>query len=523
MLTTKSPIELDIKTGSLKVKIKKASNVFSDKSSEGIVIVNSFGIVQNVNPGLQEMFAYEKNELIGQNINLLIPDIDKFYSNIEKREFESSVIDSQENCFKLNGRVKDNSKFSLDVSMNHFNVGGQKMTMILIKGVAEVKQPESKAFNANIGLEQQIGENGIIVSGSQYLIEMIAKNFPNGVISILDRDFNYVYLGGLDLKKSELSGELKDGNSFLNRIDPAKRFNIRKKLLGVFEGKNSSFEVAFDDKIYMVNAVGLKVLNRSIKQILIVTQNISHLKKTEEDILHSLEKEKQSNERKSQFVSMATHEFRTPLTTILNSTALLSKLIDIEGSEQGVQKQVNRIKSTINLLNNILNDYMSLGRIDDGKIEMKISNINLPEYTSEVLEELQGISKAGQKIEYQHKGSDMALIDSDMLKNIYHNLISNAIKYSAENDVIRIETSIENNQLKLIVQDSGIGIPREEQKNMFERFFRASNVKGIKGTGLGLSIVKRYVELVDGNIKFFSIPNKGTTFIVDIPLQNSKI
>jgi len=523
MLITKFPAETKVKDRGVDLKIKKVSDDLNNESTEGVLIVNKHWIIQNINPGIEGIFSYVKKEVRGESINLLFPEFQEdFRTNLNREKKQTNLITTTRHNIELTGLRKGGVELPLCLSINYFNAGNQSMAMILVSNANSGKQSENSLFNLNSELEQQIEESRKVVSDSQYLFKMIARNFPNGIISVLDRDFNYVYLTD-DLQKEDLSRKLKDGNSFLHRIEPAKRFDIKRKLLAAFNGENSNFEVNIDEKVFMVNAVGLRVSGQDIKRILLVTQDITHLKNTEKDILNSLEKEKHLNEMKSQFVSMASHEFRSPLTAILNSTTILSKLIDIEGSEQGVQRQVDRIKSTINQLKNVLNDFLSVGRLDEGKLEMNISEVNILECTSKVLDEFRSSTKPGQQIEYHHKGRDMASLDCNMLKNIYHNLISNAIKYSSENDTIRIETMVEGDQLKLIVQDEGIGIPKKEQKNVFERFFRAENAANIKGIGLGLNIVKKYVETVNGNIKFFSIPNKGTTFIIDLPLVKSEV
>ncbi len=216
---------------------------------------------------------------------------------------------------------------------------------------------------------------------------------------------------------------------------------------------------------------------------------------------------------------MASHEFRTPLSTIMSSASLISKYVNEEQNERR-EKHINRIKTAVNNLTGILNDFLSLSKIEEGKIEVHISPIILEELCLETIDELKGLLKSGQTIEHIQEDT-IGSFETDLriLKNILFNLLSNAIKYSGPETTIRCKTFSEAENLCFEIIDEGIGIPEEDQKHLFSRFFRASNVENIQGTGLGLNIVKKYVELLGGNISFTSTHGKGTTFIVKIPIS----
>ena len=217
---------------------------------------------------------------------------------------------------------------------------------------------------------------------------------------------------------------------------------------------------------------------------------------------------------KSRFVTMASHEFRTPLSTILSSISLVNKYN--EGDEK-ISKHVHRIKSAVTNMTLILNDFLSAEKLDEGKVFLRKENLNLQILVNEILNEINGILKSGQSVNYVHEGTRDAYIDKQMTRNILLNLISNAIKFSPENKTIQITTKVTETQVFIEVSDQGIGIPAEEQEHMFERFFRAKNVTNIQGTGLGLNIVAKYLETMNGKINFTSELNKGTTFTITIP------
>ena len=237
---------------------------------------------------------------------------------------------------------------------------------------------------------------------------------------------------------------------------------------------------------------------------------------TVEGDLQALKKEKELSELKSRFVSMASHEFRTPLSTILSSVSLAEKYKNLNQEEKR-DKHYKRIKSAVYNLTGILNDFLSIDKLEQGKIEANPVVFDVPEYIQDVVEEMQTMAKTGQEIKFIFTGERKKIcLDKHILKNILINLISNAIKYSPEGKVIEVNVHL-NAQLKIEVKDHGIGIPKEEQKHLFERFFRAKNSFNIQGTGLGLNIVKKYTELMGGELSFESEEEIGTTFTVELP------
>ncbi len=248
----------------------------------------------------------------------------------------------------------------------------------------------------------------------------------------------------------------------------------------------------------------------------VLHEALLELESSKEQLSKALETEKELNDMKSRFVTMASHEFRTPLSTILSSISLVSKYNE-GNSDEKIQKHVHRIKSAVTNMTLILNDFLSAEKLEEGKVFVRKEDVDLKHLANEILSEINGILKAGQKVNYNHNGLDLAMVDKQMARNILLNLISNAIKFSPENKTIQLETSITPKEIKIIVADQGVGIPKEEQEHLFERFFRAKNVTNIQGTGLGLNIVGKYLEAMKGEINFISELNVGTTFTITIP------
>lgn len=248
-------------------------------------------------------------------------------------------------------------------------------------------------------------------------------------------------------------------------------------------------------------------------------QEMDRRKKVEAQIRTMLEKEKELNELKSRFVSMASHEFRTPLAGILTSVSLIEKYPNTEDVPKRV-KHIQNIKKSVRNLTNILNDFLSLDKLEQGKISSTPSEFDLNQFIDETVEEFRETSPRERIIVVNHAESKMTIIqDKEMIRNVLINLISNAIKYSPDDGRIQIRTSKAGNTVRFEIEDEGMGIPATDQKHLFERFFRAKNVTNLQGTGLGLNIVKRYLDMMGGEITFVSVENKGTTFKVSLPVE----
>lgn len=232
-----------------------------------------------------------------------------------------------------------------------------------------------------------------------------------------------------------------------------------------------------------------------------------------QELTKALSKERELNDLKSRFVSMASHEFRTPLSTILSSVSLIGKYVEANDQDKR-DKHILRIRSAVNNLTDILNEFLSLGKIEEGKIQVHLSEFNIKEQLQLIINEIAPILKKGQHIKYSHEGTTQVNLDTSLLRNIIINLVSNAIKFSSEGAIIWVNSRATDNVIELTISDEGLGIPEEDMKHLFERFFRGKNVVNIQGTGLGLHIVSKYVELMGGTIQVESQLEKGTRFTI---------
>lgn len=312
----------------------------------------------------------------------------------------------------------------------------------------------------------------------------------------------------------EVHGQRKDGSVFPFRLGVSEiKFSDRRIYTGFIhdltkEKANEEQIKSYTEKL----EVKIKERTRDLVKL------VSELEMAKENMRALFQKEKELNQLKTRFVSMASHEFRTPLSSIQLSASLIDKYT-LKHDVPNVEKHTSKIKNSINNLTTILNDFLSLEKLEAGKVEAAAQSFNIISFAEEIAEEMQLMTKQNQRIIYEHTGvTAQVYVDPNLLRNCIINLISNAVKYSGEDTLIQFNTIITDEKLVLEVKDNGIGIPDTDQNNLFEPFFRAHNTGDIPGTGLGLNIVKRYVGLMGGTVQCKSELNNGTTFTLSFDL-----
>lgn len=336
---------------------------------------------------------------------------------------------------------------------------------------------------------------------------------------ILDKDcfiINVNKAGALHLglQKSKLIGT--HFSTFLDsEVYQSQFYNFRTEIIET--GKSGQLEAVIrrgDGSTFfaLVDSAVIKDNQGNFKYFFLTLGDITEQKKQEQKIALALLKEKELNEMKSQFITIASHEFRTPLATILSSAELISKYSH-EAEKDKREKHLRKVTTSVQRLNEILMDFMSVKEIENEIIKNNPLPFNLHAFIKDVINEVKSFNGTHNLIYKHHGNCTEAYLDTKLLKICLTNLIINSYKYAPDGGNVEITTEhYLPNTLKIIVRDYGIGIPIEDQNNIFEQFFRAKNAENIQGTGLGLSITKRLVNLMNGTIYFESEQNKGTTF-----------
>ncbi len=407
-----------------------------DTAIDGIIVIDSRGIIEEINQSALKLFEYQRTEVIGQNVSILMPSPDREnhdgYINRYLTTKKPKIIGIGREVF---GKKKQGGTFPFRLAVSEVILNDRIIFTGIVHDLTELHQ-------ARLAQEQLTQE--------------------------------------LESRVIERTGELEQA---VNRL-----LNLNTKL-----------ESEINER------------KRAEKK----------LRSKEQELKIALRNEKELHELKGRFISMASHEFRTPLSTILSSVNLIARYP--AGSEQNKRlKHINRIQAAVNNLTGILNDFLSLGKLEEGKVILSPTEVDVRKLCHDVKEEVEGMLATGQEIEINTDESNLTIItDARILKNVLFNLVSNAIKYSIKGTNVGCTIKRTQSQIQIDIKDQGLGIPTKDQQHLFERFFRASNVETIQGTGLGLSIVLKYLELIGGTITYESEENVGSVFTLFIPIKST--
>ena len=402
--------------------------------SDCLITIDESGIIETINPATTRLFQYEADELLGQNVNRLMPSPHREQHDTYLKRYQQTRIPKVIGTGREElARKKDGTIFPIRLVVNEVVLEDRTIYAGIIHDRSLQKEAEEKILAMN------------------------------GELEAIIRD-----------RSKELSKTIDE----------------------------------------------LSALNLSLKN------EIRERKEAEETILQQelelkqlLAQERDLTTLKSRFITMASHQFRTPLSTILSSSELIEKYRLTEDQPKR-EKHVHRIRQSVVNLSNMLNDFFSVKNLEDNKIENHPEYFKFDALATELQVELQQLLKTGQTVVCDDQTKEVEIyLDRHLLKSILRNLLSNAIKYSNEGQVVACRASIVGNTLTISVQDQGMGVPAADIPHLFERFYRASNAENIQGTGLGLYIVKRYVEIMKGSIKLLSKNQQGSTFQLQFQLE----
>jgi PAS domain S-box-containing protein len=397
-----------------------------ENATEGIILTNGSGKIVLVNPAAERTFGYPANELIGNPIEILIPDSIKPHHHALREGFYANPSNRVMGHGRdLYAKRKDGGKIPVEVSLSFYHRDEELFVIAFIVDITHRKK-----------IEHNVQE-----------------------------------------QKKELE----------------KLANDMRKL-------NTQLEAKVEERTT------------------ILKEALQKLEQSQQELSEALDKEKQLSEMKGRFVSMASHEFRTPLSTVLSSASLLSKYKTTEEQDKR-DRHVDKIKNSVKHLNDILEDFLSLGKLNEGKVEAHITEFDVNAFMEDTLDEMKGLLKKGQHLNYHHSGDNNSWSDKKLLKNIIINLVSNAIKFSEEGKSIDVTSEVKDDAMKISIADKGIGISGNDLEHLYASFYRGKNAVNIQGTGLGLHIVKRYIELLEGTIDVKSIIGEGSTFCITLPVK----
>ncbi|WP_286742461.1 PAS domain S-box protein [Roseivirga sp. UBA1976] len=474
--------------------------LITENSNDIVTLMDVEGNYVFITPSIKEAMGWEVDEVIGQNTRNFVhpedlPDIEKgFLETLEKKIKERTMI------------------------FRYKHKNGSWRWMKATGGIILDEHQNPIYFRANkIDItDKKLTEERLKAKEEQY--KLVSENSADVIcLHKLDATFTFVspscsrLLGYSVEEKMELTlADLIHPDDYKRAIEVFEETakNKRKNTITQYRYKKKNGE-------YFWAGVSMSAVLNSDQEtqfVLTSTRDIT-------EIVNVIEKERQLNKLKSSFISMASHEFRTPLTTIQSSNELISMYLEnkAEINDNRLVKHVSRIRTELDRLNALLKDVFTLGRLDVGKTQLKKDITSLTGIVRQVILECQ-VQFKDRKVQLKIEGQErQLLLDSQLISHAISNLINNALKYSGNRKDPEVIIIYEPDSVQLKVKDYGIGIPKKDQASLFESFSRASNVGDIDGTGLGLVIVKQFIEMHGGTISFQSEVHKGTTFTIAIP------
>lgn len=520
---------------------------------DSILILDEDGELADYNPAVLALFGYtaqEFQQLQTQDLFVEWPGIDSLLRRIEQ----------QNHAVRLPALKKDGSTFLVLLQLNPIKSGKKPFYLLNMQSLDRWDLANSLIRDSKSRLKAifESAVDGIITINERGIIETInpavTRLFQYKASEIVGKNISVLmpephqskhdqYIGNY-LRTGEqkiigigriVEGRKRDGTIFPFRLSISQAHVGDKRIFtGVIHDMTRAIEA--EEKIKRLNAqLEQRVEERTeklaevVNRLLATNQQLERevserrsveeaLRESERELLRSLQKEKELNELKSRFVSTASHEFRTPLSAILSSASLISRYTDAEGQARR-EKHISRIKSAVSNLTGILNDFLSLSKLEEGRVEYSPCEFDWEEFAGDLVEEIRPTLKKGQEILLHNTGRTVICQDKRLLKNSLINLLSNASKYSEAGQNIQLNMYNEPEGVRFEVVDQGIGISPKDQEHLFTRFFRAENASNIQGTGLGLNIVQRYVQLMGGKIHFDSAEGQGSTFELRLPHQ----
>ncbi|WP_235932892.1 sensor histidine kinase [Flagellimonas sediminis] len=491
--------------------------VISEVISEGVVIVDESQEIVSANSAANRMFGYQEENLVGRPLDVLILEGLRQRHRHEVRDFiEEGKARTMGPGLELFGVQQNGQRFPLEISLNPFSLGNKKYVMAIVVDITERKKAEQTI---------------------DYWFQIFDESLNE--IYVFDAE-TFVFINVNRGAQLNLGYHLEELNrlSVLD-IKPKLSMEVMKRLVAPLIGgkrEKVNFETVHkrkDGSLYPVevhlqlSAIGKRKVCVAI--VLDITERKTYTQQLEntveertQQLREALTAEKKLNELKTKFLSLVSHEFKTPLTSILTSTSLLSKYTETDQQDKR-DKHINTIKSKVRHLDSILTDFLSIERLDTGKVNYNITNFPLSKLVNEVIYDSNTLLKEGQRIRYPMDIEGITIdFDEKIMALSLSNLVHNAIKYSPEDTEIELKATKIGAALQIAITDQGLGIPKKEQPFIFDRYFRASNVLTVQGTGIGLNIVRQHMHNLGANITFTSELGKGSTFTLHIPINNKE-
>ena len=463
-------------------------------SVDGLLLVDVNLCIQQANQAFQRLFGYTDNEYRGHSVLAIVPSpaVAQLRAKFQAAQRAASTPSTE-----LYARRKAGDLFAAELTIGPTKDGGFVCT---IRDITERKQAEA-------ALHEQ-----------RDLLQLVIDNVPD-LIMVKDRAGRFQLVNTqaaqrYGMKPADMVGKT---DADLNPHTAQVAFYRQKDQEALDSGQPIFIpEEAILDRYYQTSKIPLRAAQGQPNHLLIVAFDITHRKNTELALQQALQKEKELGELKSRFISMASHEFRTPL-AVVRATADTLLLYRHKLSVEQIDKRLTRIQDQVSHLTGIIEDVLHLTRLQARRIEYTPVSFDLEELGRTIIEEVSDQFGNDRVVYHCDTALRTVTLDPKLMRQILTNLISNALKYSDTEQLVAVDLTAQPGALTLQVRDQGIGIPAADLPHLYEPFHRAANVGVIAGTGLGLIITKECVELQGGTIEITSQPGFGTTCTVWLP------
>lgn len=498
----------------------------------------------DVNDAMLKMYGYENKEEVISSEFYKASNINEDFNEQTARELISKTIKDGPQYFDWQTRKKDGTLFWISMVLKLTNIGGKDCILAVGRDVTERKLAEEDVRRSEEKYRYLFMNNPIPmwIYDNKTLSFLAVNDFAVDHYGYSKEEFLSMTIR--DIRPNEdldyLEHVLKSSSGQIRKVANVRHSKKDGSIIDVeitahpieFEKHEAMLVISFDISELKKIESELEKHKSHLEEL--VKNRTEELDVTNKELIHevelkneaekrleiSLAKEKELSELKSRFISTASHEFRTPLTTVLSSAQLIEKYFDRWNKEK-IFEYLEKITNSTNSLTKLMDDVISINRAEAGKLSLNPVKVNLKKMCQRIIEgsQLHLTESHGLSFIYKPNGDEF-LADEKQVELIIQNLISNAIKYSPNGGKIGLTIDYVDGNINIIVIDEGLGIPQEDIPKLFEPFHRSKNVEDIQGTGLGLSIVKHAVDLYNGTIKVESVLGKGTKFIVSLPVPN---
>ena len=529
--------------GKLSESEERYRSLFEYNTAVMLLIDPKLTVIKGANKAACSFYGYKKEELIGMSIaNINVLPADEIFERMQQ------VVKKKTDHLFFRHKLAGGEIRDVELHVGGIKVNGEDLLYAIIHDITERRKAEieldeyrnrlenlvenrtSKLKKVNRLLKSEIEKLRLAdekILGQIYFLRTLINTIP---IPVFIKDHNLVYSDCnrmfetfFGLKKIDLIGKT---SWEIMSPDIAKLHEELDRELLKDPGEHM-YEVTLTTRKNTVHDVIIykATFNRgdgTVGGIVGVLLDITPQKKMQNEIKLALEKEKELHEMKSRFISTASHEFRTPLTSILASTDLL-EMYGRNWPEDKFFEHIVKIQKGVQYMTELLDDVLTMSRSENNVQKFKPVNVNLFEICRIIVEEIKGSAKENHKINFNYSAEEKIFrLDPKLLKHVLANLLSNAIKYSPQGGNICFNVETNTDIITFVVADEGIGIPEDDLKRIFEPFHRGNNIGTIAGTGLGMSIIKKSVEQQGGTIEVESTLNKGSKFTVKLPVSSEE-